>query len=818
MKTAIPTRHPACARLRLRLTGTVQGVGFRPFVHRLATELALSGYTRNSPQGVVIEIEGLPESIEQFSDRLTNAPPPLSSIQECSTEWLDALGDTDFKILESIQTGIPSTIATPDLATCPDCLHELFDPADRRFRYPFTNCTHCGPRFSILDALPYDRARTTMNSFVMCPACQAEYQDPANRRFHAQPNACPACGPQLQFLAPTDPDTPHPPTGDAALRAAVLAIQAGHIIAVKGIGGFHLIASATNSTTLNLLRQRKHREEKPFAVLFPSIRQIETVCHLTPLEASLLSAREGPIVLLQRRHLDPSHPPIPLSDAIAPGNPCLGVFLPSNPLHHLLIADLACPVVATSGNLSDESICTDNLEALDRLQGIADGFLLHDRPIARPLDDSIVRIIHHQPVILRRARGYAPLPVPFASTAPVTNPGPILATGAHLKNTVALAVGGQAFVSQHGGDLGTLAATQAFHRACGDLPSLYLATPEIIATDPHPDYASTQFAEQLTRGQPTPWISTQPHTPALFPVQHHAAHVLSCVAENDVQLPALGVAWDGTGLGTDGTIWGGEFFTVTHPAIQRIASLRPFPLPGGEAAIREPRRAALGLLHALCHGSIPTGVSQPLTHAFRATERRCLETLLQRQVHSPITSSIGRLFDAVASLANLRQLASFEGQAAMDLEFATNGHPAKEYYPFPCIANPLPRNSATQPTVGPIQPPILLDWAPMIEAILHDIRNHVAVGTISIRFHNALAEAIVRVAQQANLPRIALSGGCFQNHYLLTRVIDRLRQAGFEPFWHCQVPTNDGGIALGQAFAARYGFTLTTHHVPRHSR
>jgi len=781
-----PTLQPH-VRVRIALRGAVQGVGFRPFVHRLATELSLAGWVNNSPQGVFIEAESPRPALEEFLRRLETEKPPRSFIQSREASWLDAVGYKHFEIRASETSGGKNALVLPDLATCPDCLRDIFDPQSRRFHYPFTNCTNCGPRFSIIASLPYDRANTSMRKFKLCPACQSEYTNPQNRRFHAQPNACPVCGPSLEFWNPTGAALFG---GHQALLAAANTIRRGKTIAVKGVGGFHLLADARNEKTIRLLRQRKHREEKPFALMFPSLESVREICEVSPLEARLLCSLEAPIVLL--RKID--HRSSAIGHSVAPGNPSLGVMLPSNPLHHLLMAELNFPVIATSGNLSDEPICTDQLEALDRLRGIADFFLVHNRPIVRHGDDSIVRVLLDREMMLRRARGYAPLPVQLriadcglriqktggaAVQSGIQNPKSeiILAVGAHLKNTVALAVGQNVFLSQHIGDLETEPADQAFRRVIADLEKLYEAQPDIVAADLHPDYLSTKYA-----------VERQP--PQIIQVQHHVAHVLSCIAENEIKLPALGVAWDGTGYGPDATIWGGEYFHVTNESVERLACMRPFRLPGSHAAVKEPRRAALGLLFELFGDLVFDRTDLPSVAAFSEAELPLLKTMLNRGLNSPKTSSVGRLFDAVASLTNLRQQMQFEGQAAMDLEFALDGFVTDRFYPLPMVT----RHSLC-----------ILDWSEMVKTILSDIKRGVAIQEISAKFHNALAEVVVEVARRFGQHRVALS---FQNRYLTTRIVTRLRAEKFQPYWHQRVPTNDGGIALGQVFAARHHLNL----------
>ena len=750
----VTTTSEAPVRLRVTIRGAVQGVGFRPFVHRLATDLGLAGWVNNSPQGVGVEVEGSRAGAEEFLSRLEAEQPPHSSILSLEAAWLDAAGYESFEIRASDGGGERTALVLPDIATCADCLREILGPTNRRSRYPFTNCTHCGPRFSIIEALPYDRANTSMRAFSMCAKCQAEYDDPRERRFHAQPNACAACGPHLELW---DAHGGRLETHDAALRAAADAIRRGEIVAVKGLGGFHLVVAAHDECAVRRLRERKHREEKPFALMAPSLEWAREVCEVSPLEARLLSSPEAPIVLVRRRESR-------IATAVAPGNPWLGVMLPCTPLHHLLMAELGFPVVATSGNRSDEPPCTDEHEAVQRLAGIADCFLVHNRPIVRPVDDSIVRVIAGRELLLRRARGFAPLPISVNADGPTT-----LAVGAHLKNTVALAVGRQVFISQHIGDLETAPAMAAFRRAAADLPALYDVCPEVIAADMHPDYLSTQFARRAgTR---------------VVPVQHHHAHVLSCMADNELDAPVLGVCWDGSGYGPDGTIWGGEFLRVSADGFERIAHLRTFRLPGGEAAVREPRRAALGLLYESLGDEAFALRGSPTLDALSESEARLLRQMLTRGVNSPQTSSVGRLFDAVASLLGLRQVSSFEGQAAMELEFAADTAVTDAAYRLGFSDG-------------------VLDWAPMLHDLLRDLSEKVPVATIAAKLHHALVEAIVAVAREAGEERVALTGGCFQNKLLTERAVRRLREEGFQPCWHRRVPPNDGGIALGQAMAA----------------
>jgi hydrogenase maturation protein HypF len=782
------------ARLRVEIRGAVQGVGFRPFVYRLAQEIGLSGWVRNSPRGVTIEAEGAREALTGFLLRLEREKPPRASIHSLESSFLDPTGHRDFQVRPSDDSGEKTSFVLPDIATCADCLAEIRDPANRRYRYPFTNCTNCGPRFSIIEALPYDRPNTTMKRFAMCERCRREYEDPGDRRFHAQPNACPECGPHLELW---DRDKTVLATEDKALRDAAQAIAAGKIAAVKGLGGFHLVADAFNEAVVRELRRRKRREEKPFALMYPSLEAVRGDCHVDPLEERLLLSPESPIVLLHRR----AKTPCPATDApdAKVANPYLGVMLPYTPLHHLLMQELGAPVIATSGNLADEPICTDEIDAVVRLGGVADLFLVHDRPIARHVDDSIARIVAGREIVLRRARGFAPLPVTLGWNVP-----PVLAVGAHLKNSVAVGVGDCVFVSQHVGDLDTAEACDAFRRVASDMQHLHDLRPSVVARDLHPDYASTRHAARVSEERSIPSIA----------VQHHHAHVWSVMAENRIEGPALGVAWDGTGYGLDGTVWGGEFFLVDEApasgggAFDRVAHLRTFRLPGGEAAVREPRRSALGLLYERFGDSLFEGKQQACFQTFSDGEIRAIATMLRRGLHSPLTSSAGRLFDAVASLVDLRQVNRFEGQAAMELEFALDGVEMGDAYPFELAdraasegpGGAVSRGAATQR--GPRAARFVVDWAATIEGILEDLRRSVPIGIMSARFHNALVEMILAVAERVERPRVALSGGCFQNKYLTERTVRRLREKGFHPYWHQRIPPNDGGIALGQAVAA----------------
>jgi hydrogenase maturation protein HypF len=755
--------------------GAVQGVGFRPFAYRLAGELQLSGWVRNTPHGVVIEAEGAEERVRELMLRLDSEKPPLAYIQSLEPTFLEPAGYTDFEIRESDSDGRPSAVVLPDIATCPECLRELNDPSNRRYRYPFTNCTHCGPRFSIIESLPYDRARTTMKQFTMCPSCLREYEDPRDRRFHAQPNACPTCGPHVELW---DEKGRAVSREDDAIKTAVEQIRDGRIVAVKGLGGFHLMVDAHNDRAVGRLRERKRREEKPFALMSPDLETLEAEAHVSDLERRLLRSPESPIVLLRKRSGGS------WSGLVAPANPYVGAMLPYTPLHYLLLRDLGMAVVATSGNLSDEPICTDEREALIRLKDIADCFLVHNRPIRRHVDDSIVRIVLGREFVVRRARGYAPWPVRVGceQSGPV-----VLGVGAHLKNTVAVSAGGDVYLSQHIGDLETETAYQAFCEATEQLAGLYELAPTHAACDLHPDYLSTRFARRS--GLP------------VTAVQHHYAHILACMAENEVDGPCLGISWDGTGYGTDGTIWGGEFLRVSNLSFERAGYFRTFLLPGGDQAVREPRRSALGLLFELFHTGCRT-LDCAAIRTFSDSELDVLLTALDRGATGVRTSSVGRLFDAAASMMGLRQRIRFEGQAAMELEFVLNEASATRF----------PMDIRAEDSA------YIVDWEPAVHALLDAIRCHTPLPDISAGFHLALVHAAVKVARKVGEETVILSGGCFQNRYLLEQLVQALRESGFRPYWHQRIPTNDGGIALGQVVAARQILQREAIHVSRSSR
>jgi hydrogenase maturation protein HypF len=840
-----PPKPTASAARRLAITvrGVVQGVGFRPFVYNAARDRGLAGWVRNEAGRVRIEAQGDSAALQAFVDAIRRAAPPQARIDAVDVEEIETEDSSEFEIQVSEGTSAPRPTIPADLATCDECLAEIRDPAQRRYRYPFTNCTRCGPRWSIIERLPYDRPRTSMAGFAMCPDCQAEYDNPADRRFHAQPIACPRCGPMLQLL---DSEGHETAAGQAAFDAAVQLLLAGKIVALRGLGGFQLLVDATNPAAVARLRERKRRPDRPFAVMCPTLDETRRHCRVSEEEAHELCSHQSPIVLLRRIHCEtaggcrpnPQSPipnpvsssPSPLSPlpspltAVAPGNPYLGVMLPYTPLHHLLMAAVARPLVCTSGNLAEEPMAITTEDAIERLGPIADALLTHNRPIVRPVDDSIVRVGPDGPQMLRRARGFAPLPIDLNLDA--ANARAILAVGGHLKNTVALllsneyreknsreltapghdvgvavalppqgrqcncrpngvrstARGRQVVMSAHVGDLDSVSSVEVFRRAIDDLLDFFQTTPGVVVCDLHPDYASTRHAEQLAARWGVP----------LLRVQHHHAHVAACMAEHGLQGPMLGYSWDGTGYGPDGTVWGGEMLVCDGAEYRRAAHLRTFALPGGDRASREPRRSALGLLFEIFGEQARNYAAE----WFRPEEIDTLLSMLTRGVNSPRTSSMGRLFDAVAAICGLPPVISFEGQAAMSLEFAADER-EESAYPLPCIAC----EQAVAHYVS--DRPLVVDWEPLVRGVLADRTAGVPISRISARFHNALADMALEVARPVapGLP-IVLAGGCFQNALLTARVRCKLSEAGLPVYTHRRVPPGDGGIALGQALLA----------------
>jgi len=742
-------------RLRIAIQGVVQGVGFRPFIFKLATELKLAGWVLNSSQGVFIEVEGEKDTLKRFLLRVQSEKPAHSYFQSFEASYLDKVGYSDFEIRKSQDSGEKTVLVLPDIATCPECLAETLDPHNRRFNYPFTNCTLCGPRYSIIESLPYDRPNTSMKHFEMCPTCLSEYQNPLDRRFHAQPNCCPACGPVVSLW---DSNGKELATGVSSFDRVTEGLKTGKIVALKGIGGFHLMANASDKEAIEKLRFRKRRSEKPLAVMMSSIDQVRQECAVDDFEARLLLSSESPIVLLDRNTQFQNSA---IDSSVAPDNPTLGVLLPYSPLHHILMSRLDFPVVATSGNLSNEPICIDENEAINRLKGIADLFLVHNRPIVRSVDDSVVRIVKERELVYRRSRGYVPLPIQLKKSTP-----PALAVGAHQKNSVGFQIGQNAFISQHIGDLETEESYSAFLETISSFEKLFDVSPDCVICDEHPEYLSTKFAEEL-------------NIPSIK-VQHHYAHVASCMAENQLEGNVLGISWDGTGFGKDETIWGGEFLHFNLDQVARILKFHSFCLPGATQAIKEPRRSALGVLYETFGDEIFEMDQLKTIQAYTKSELKLIRQMMKSGFNSPKTTSVGRLFDAVASITGIRQSVSFEGQGAMELEFQTNDLSGKDFYPF---------------EIGEV-----IDWRPMIRELVNDVCRGENLHKIATKFHNFLVEVILEVAERVQEPRVVLSGGCFQNKFLLERSIDRLTEKKFVPYWHQRVPPNDGGICLGQLY------------------
>jgi hydrogenase maturation protein HypF len=752
-------------RRRIHISGVVQGVGFRPHVYNLAQQFGVRGFVLNSSSGVTIEGEAPATVLDAFWNSLRSSPPPLARIEDFDTFDLAPVGYLGFEIRESLHEDHAFALISPDIATCSDCRHELLDPADRRFGYPFTNCTNCGPRYTIVRDIPYDRPLTTMAPFVMCSACAAEYHDPRDRRFHAQPNACPVCGPALELL-PTGPGAPHPHHLDslAALQQLRRILHAGEIVALRGLGGFQLACDARNSDSVARLRQRKKRSDKPFAVMAKDLALLESLCTVAPDDRALLLSPQHPIVLLEQR------PETTLPEQLAPGSRILGAMLPTTPLHEMLFQDpSACDLlVMTSGNLSDEPIVVSNEEALQRLAPVADWFLLHNRDIYMRVDDSVARTFQGQTRILRRSRGYAPQPIDLQRPMPE-----LLACGAELKNALCLTKSHYAILSQHIGDVENYETLQFFQETLANLKKLFRVEPEAVAHDLHPLYLTTKFGKSL----PLPALA----------IQHHHAHIASCMAENHLRGQVIGVAFDGTGYGTDGQIWGGEFMVADFRNFERSAHFRYIPLAGGDTAVRQPWRSALGWLRESYGASFPDGFE-----AFTCIPERDLalvSKMIAAGLNTVATSSCGRLFDAVAFLVLQRKEVTFEGQAAIELELCADKS-ILDAYPFELDPGT----------------PASIDLRPMMRALVTDLQHGIPGPTLSARFHNTIASVIAQVCatlrRSEHLNRVCLSGGTFQNLYLLERATALLSKAGFEVFLHASVPPNDGGIALGQAVIA----------------
>ncbi|MAT98126.1 MAG: carbamoyltransferase HypF [Anaerolineaceae bacterium] len=772
-------------RRRLTVHGVVQGVGFRPFVYGLAVKHGLSGFVGNNSSGVFIEIEGGETAVTQFHHDLTQNHPPLAHIEQVIVDELPIQGSSNFVIVHSQAQAAANTLISPDICLCDDCLRELFDPQNRRYRYPFINCTNCGPRFTIIKDIPYDRPLTTMAEFTMCPDCQAEYNNPLDRRFHAQPNACAVCGPEvwLEFgerlslngnqLSVNSEQ--YSVERDEAIGAAQALLAAGKIVAVKGLGGFHLACDAANDDALAILRERKGRVDKPFAVMARDVTAVRQFAHLSQAEEALLTSKERPILLLHQKENNP------LSPLVAPGNNTIGVMLPYTPLHYLLLAaqspisnpstllrtSLQSPVlIMTSANYSNEPIVKDNDEARERLASLADAFLMHNREIYGRCDDSVVRVIgnQHHVLPLRRSRGYAPFPVKLPFTVP-----PTLAVGGELKSTFCLAKGEYGYMSQHIGDMENLETLDAFATAVSHYKAIFRTEPERLVCDLHPGYLSTRWAQE------------QADVPVVA-VQHHHAHIASVMAEHrlDGRSPVIGFSFDGTGYGSDGAVWGGELLLADYHGFERAAHLKYVPLAGGNVAVKRPYRLALAHLHA---AGLAWDDALPCVAACKNAEQRVLRQMLEREINTVPTSSMGRLFDAVASLLGIRQTVTYEGQAAIELEVVA-APDVTEQYQFDLSGD-------------------LFDAAPIFAAIVKDLQAGLATAVIAAKFHNAVADLIVRLSlqmrKQHGLNQVALSGGVFQNVTLLETAVRQLHHHNFTIFTHRLVPPNDGGLALGQA-------------------
>ena len=758
------------------MRGIVQGVGFRPFIYRLANNHELKGSVLNSTEGVVIEVEGPAKRLEEFIADITSKAPPLAVVERVESSFLPPVGYQSFIIQPSQEEEDKFVLISPDICVCPDCLRELFNPRDRRYRYPFINCTNCGPRFTIIKDIPYDRPKTTMAVFQMCPGCEKEYHNPSDRRFHAQPNACSACGPHVWLVNGKTTGDNFIEGEEAIMRTRPL-LSKGAIVAVKGLGGFHLACDATNDASVALLRERKGRVNKPFAIMSLDCQAVEKYCHVSEAERQLLESPQRPIVLLRRKGDSP------ISALVSPSNSYLGIMLPYTPLHYLLLERRGdetdtLALVMTSGNMSEEPIAIGNEEALERLGTLADAFLFHDRDIHVRCDDPVTRVFEGKEAIIRRSRGYAPFPVRLNFETK-----PVLACGAELKNTFCIARDNYAFLSQHIGDMENLETLSSFESGIEHFKKLFRVSPEVIAYDLHPEYLATKYALELRRNG----TEQLPSETQFVPVQHHHAHIASCLAENGVPEPVIGVAFDGTGYGEDGQIWGGEFLVCDFRHFERRAHLKYVVLPGGEAAIRKPYRMAISYLHRL-----PSALTSGLTLFDRVdpVELEIVRRQIEKGINSPLTSSCGRLFDAVSSLLGICDVITYEGEAAIRLEMLADESIDDGYH------WPLPRGKL----------PIVINPEPILCDIIDDLKAGVPLAVISAKFHNAVAEMVSGVCclirERDGLSKVALSGGVFQNLYLLKRTLGHLRKRGFKPYIHHQVPCNDGGIALGQAVIA----------------
>ncbi len=754
-------------RARISVRGVVQGVGFRPFVYQLATKHNLKGWVCNTSGDVKIDVEGEKVALGQFLADLKVLAPPLACINDITTTNEPAIGYERFEIRDSISEEGKYQLISPDIATCQACLKEVLDPTDRRYRYPFTNCTNCGPRFTIIEDIPYDRPKTTMRNFKMCAQCQQEYNDPLDRRFHAQPNACPCCGPSVQLV---DGRGSLASEGDA-LRTASKLLREGSILAIKGLGGFLLACDATSEKAVQLLRERKRRTSKPLAIMLATMKEIREHCQVSSTEEALLTSPQCPIVLLRWKAGSS------VSPAVAPCLNYLGVMLPYTPLHHVLFRETGLPLVMTSGNLSEEPIAKDNDEALRRLHGIADYFLLHNRDIYARYDDSVSMVERDRPQLIRRARGYAPYPIhlPFKAKQ-------VLACGAELKNTFCLTRDNDAFLSQHIGDMENLETLEHFETTIKLYKRLFRIQPKIIAYDMHPEYLSTKYAKA---------IAAETTDMTFVPIQHHHAHIVSCLVDNGLQQPVIGVVFDGTGFGSDEHIWGGEFLVADYKGFERLGHLQYVPLPGGAAAIERPYRMAISYLSTLL-GEDALNQNLPFLNQVDSLEVDLIKKQIKRGVNSPLTSSCGRLFDAVSALVGIRSRIDYEAQAAIELEMLADESETGSY-PFSIVE---------QDGMN------IVHLAELFSAIIIDLDKGVSPAIISTRFHRSIARLVMqmckRLTNTTGVSKIALSGGVFQNRLLLRLTVATLEEAGLEVLTHCKVPTNDGGISLGQAVIANF--------------
>jgi hydrogenase maturation protein HypF len=747
-------------RAEIGITGIVQGIGFRPFIYNLAQKHLIRGWVLNNEKGVLIDAESEDGNLDRFTQDIPKLAPPLARIESFDVKYLEPLGYSTFEIRKSEEAQEKFTLISPDVATCDQCLSELFSSQNFRYRYPFINCTLCGPRFTIIQDIPYDRHQTTMAPFVMCPVCQKEYEDPSDRRFHAQPNACPACGPSLRLEDREGKEIP----GDPMVNTLDL-LAKGKIVAIKGLGGFHLACDAKNQEVVSSLRSRKFREDKPFAVMCRNMEEVKEHCEVNEAEERLLQSIERPIVILKRRKNSP------VAHAVAPYQDTLGVMLPYSPLHHLLLNGPLKVLVMTSGNISDEPIAYKNGEALKRLSDIADYFLFHNREIYMRCDDSVTRIFEKKPYILRRSRGYVPFPVKVSFPLEM-----ILACGGELKNTFCLTRGQYAFMSHHVGDLENLETLASFEEGIEHFKRLFYIEPKAVAYDLHPDYLSTQYALSISD---IPRIG----------VQHHHAHIVSAMAENGLEGDAIGVALDGTGFGSDHTIWGGEWIKANLRDFDRLAHLKKVPMPGGSMAIKEPWRMGMVYLSD-AFGDETTKLKVDLMRRIDFEKWDILKRTIEKKINTPWTSSMGRLFDAVSSLLSIRDEVRYEGQAAIELEMIAD-RGVKEEYPF---------------NIHKDEKPMVVDPTETIRGAVRDLIDRVPPSKISGKFHRTMARLIIEscetIRSNEKLNRVVLSGGVFQNIFLLSLVTEGLRRSGFDVYTHHIVPTNDGGISLGQAVIA----------------